>query len=116
MNEKKMRYIIASFAPKGINYYIFGNSVQYIFPNINKISSNENFLFLSNIIRKNNIDIILHPYTMNDELTEFCVSIKKTENVRLVSAIHFSITYKDDLIRHSLFNEYRLGNNIKNGQ
>ena len=108
---KECKIHIVSFAPIGTHYEIFGKSTQHIFPNFNNILSDENIYFLSQIIQHEKIDIIFHPFTMNNELTKLCVRVKQKENIKLISAIHFSITYKTDLIKNSFFNKYRLGYN-----
>lgn len=105
---------IISFAPQNTHYEIFGNVIQYIFPNPNNILSAENHEFFSNVIEKEHIDIVLHPYTLTSEINQLCINIKKVTGVKLITALHFAVTHENDILRHYFFNKYRLGDNYAN--
>lgn len=100
---------IISFAPQDTRYEIFGNVAQYIFPNPNNILSRKNHEFFSNVIEKEHIDIILHPYTLTSEINQLCYNIKELTGVKLISALHFAITYNSDILKSYFFNKYRIG-------
>ena len=110
--KKECNVTIVSVAPKGTEYNFFGNVSQHILPNCDNIFSVENEEFFSNIIKKENIDIILHPYVLERGLTQLCIRIKEKENVKLITALHFAPTHYSDILKNFFFNRYRLGNCI----
>lgn len=103
---------IISIAPQGTEYKMFGKVSQYIFPDINNILSKENETFFSNVIKQEKIDIILHPYVLEKELTQLCINIRKKHELKLITALHFAPTHNSDILRSFFFNTYRLEGNL----
>lgn len=104
--------VILSMAPNGTKYSIFGKAVQKLFPNSSDTISEENINYLVECINKFNIDIIFQPYVLqNDNLTKLCIKAKEKTNVKLVTALHFAVTFNNDLIKSYFFNKYRLSRN-----
>ncbi len=103
---------IISVAPKGTEYTIFGKVSQYILPNIDEILSKKNEEFFSNVIKKEKIDIILHPYAQEKAFTQLCINVKEKRNVRFITALHFAIMNDSKTLDSYFFNKYRLRNNV----
>lgn len=110
--DGKCNVTIVSAAPQGTEYDIFGKVSQYILPNSDNIFSVENEEAFSYIIKKEEIDIILHPYVLERGFTQLCIRIKEKEDIKLITALHFAPTHDSDLLKNFFFNRYRLGNNI----
>lgn len=85
---------------------------QYFLPNDKVVDSTENFEYLLDFIERNRIDILLHQFCDDKPLTNLCIRVRKAAHVKLISSYHFSITYKNDIIRNSFFTKYKLGNSV----
>lgn len=110
--ENECNIVIISVAPIGTRYDIFGKAKQRIFPNTKDILSCENIEYFKEVIQESNIDIILQPYANNEVLTRLCVKIKQELNTKLFIAVHFAITYQEDILKSYFFNRYRIGGSI----
>lgn len=108
---KECNITIISVAPEGTRYQMFGKVSQYIFPDIDNILSKENETFFSNVIRQEKIDIVLHPYALEKELTQLCVNVRKKHELKLITALHFAPTHNSDILRSFFFNTYRIKGN-----
>ena len=110
--KEKCNVTIISLAPAGTEYKEYFQSCnQYVFPNFGNVDSTENNAFFADIVKKENIDIILHPYVTNYGLNQLCVNICKKCNIKLITALHFSVTHNNDILKSYFFNHYRLGKN-----
>ena len=110
--ERECNVTIVSVAPQGTEYDIFGKVSQYILPNSDNILSAENEDYFSNIINTKKIDIILHPYAQEKNFTQLCIEIKKRWDVKLITALHFSVMNNSKTLRSYFFNRYRLDNSV----
>lgn len=110
--ERECNVTIVSVAPQGTKYDIFGKVSQYILPNSDNVLSAENEDYFSNIINTKKIDIILHPFVQEKDLTQLCINLREKENIKLITALHFAPTHDRDILKNFFFNKYRLGNNI----
>ena len=110
--KDKCNVTIISLAPAGTEYKEYFNTCnKYLFPNSENVNSTENITFFSEVVKKEKIDIILHPYVTNIDLNNLCVNICRNHNIKLITALHFSVTHNNDLLKSYFFNHYRLGAN-----
>lgn len=96
-----------------IRYPEIASIPQYFFPDTGCIDSLSNLAFFIDFIKNKSIDIILNQFADINEMSELCFKTKLQTGKALVSAIHFSPTYKKDIIRNSFFIPYKLGNKAK---
>ena len=82
-------------------------------PNPTDVLSKANKVFLQQLIQEKEIDILLNPFMDCKDATQLCFEVRKTYDVKLVCAWHFSPTHFTDIVDNSFFIRYKLGNPIQ---
>lgn len=86
---------------------------QFHLPEPTNVLSVLNLDYLCNLIREKKMDVLLNPFMDSKEVTKLCFDVRKTCNVKLVSAWHFAPTHFIDIVDNSFFIHYKNGNTIK---
>lgn len=82
-------------------------------PNPTDVLSKANKDFFQQLIQEKEKDILLNPFMDCKDATQLCFEVRKTCDVKLVCAWHFSPTHFTDIVDNSFFIRYKLGNPIQ---
>lgn len=80
-------YLATSYDEKNL----IKNPDQFFLPNNNKLFSKENIEYYLNLIRENNIDLIINQDGMSYNVTKFCFIIKEYLPVKIITVFHNSL-------------------------
>lgn len=86
---------------------------QVHLPEHTDILSEANKSYLLQLVKERNIDVLFNPFMDCKEATRLCSEVRKSCNVKLVTAWHFSPTHFIDIVDNSFFIHYKKGNTLK---